>query len=302
MQKYWLRYIGYVVLLALFPAGSWATDDAGYTAKSNIPLRYSIQLGPDEKCPRMLVVIDESKGTGTGYDQVIADQNLNGVLSDDAPALPQGGAQRHVNFMTKTVAPFRDVDTQARYNVSFDAYRIGSVTTSTQVSVSAMLSVKQNGEDWSYMFIGGKATIDAQAPALQMMNLGTSVTLTVDAHQEMLVPTQPAAVALLLGKEENAQQQPVPGIAIQSVLKDTDGQVLRLVEKGFTPPVVAVPHLKVQGPGGFLLDKDMEYSREGMCNYLMRVTEKGEYTVEVSIDLGPYQPGGPLKVSQKVVY
>ena len=48
------------------------------------PLYFRAVFGNERKSS-MLGVIDESKGTGTGYDTAYVDENMNGDLTDEQP-------------------------------------------------------------------------------------------------------------------------------------------------------------------------------------------------------------------------
>ncbi len=57
-----------LLLASTFVSGALAVDIDGYTAKSSRAIRVLIQLGPGKDAGKMYVVLDESKGTGGGFD------------------------------------------------------------------------------------------------------------------------------------------------------------------------------------------------------------------------------------------
>ena len=256
-------------VLALFSAlapSVWAAEYAGYQAKSNNPLRCMASLGGGEKSPQMLMLLDESKGTGTGYDLLLADLNLNGKLGDEKPTSPTLQQARQSVYRVSVEAPFRDVSPKATYTFNLNLYS-QSTTTSTinlyaqglslpapSLSIIGYIDLKKDAEAWQYMFIC-HPTVDKQDAGLKRLRLGTPVTLETSAQKTNIPSTKSQVATLLWGG--SVVQQTVPGISVSAMLRDADGQVLRLARKGVQ---TVSPHLLVKSSSGKSVEeKDMEY-------------------------------------------
>jgi hypothetical protein len=75
---------------------------------SSKPLRFEVRLGPEQS--PFALVLDESKGTGKGYDLLYVDANGTGDLSDDAPVKATVG-----EAWNGTRAPFTGLRALVRY-------------------------------------------------------------------------------------------------------------------------------------------------------------------------------------------
>ena len=241
MKNHLLGRATCVALLTLLATGGWAADYAGYTAKSDKPLRYSVRLGPDEKSPTMLVVLDESKGTGKGYDTAVADLNLNGKLDDDKVTTTTS-QNKETRFRIEAVAPFRDVDSKAQYGLEMILNK-GAKGQPPDAFIVGKVEMKRGAESWYYLFLNRKTKPDPKDADLQLLSFGTPITLETNATQKSLAAE----------KDKPAG----PGIAASATMKDADGQVLRVAR---VDKREIKPHLTLKSSAGKTIeDKDMEY-------------------------------------------
>ena len=240
MKRKWLV----LALLTLCASGSgWAAEYAGYKAKSDKPLRYFVRLGPDEKAPRMLIVLDESKGTGKGYDVAMADLNLNGKLDDEKSIEGNTQQKERCEFRINAVAPFREVDPKAKYGVAIILYKSEGAAAMQAPFIYANLEIKSGADTWTYMFMNSIPKTDPKDAGLTLLSFGTPVTMTTNAAQQALP------------KEDNKPAG--QGLAISATMKDADGQILRVAQH---QQKEVQPHLLVKSPGGKTVEeKDMEY-------------------------------------------
>jgi hypothetical protein len=226
------------VCLALMVSGVSALEVGGYTVKSEKAFRYRVTLGAEKDAKAMDLVLDESKGTGKGYDVAIADTNLDGKLSDEKPLERNNQvttAAPYSYFMFEIAAPFGKVDPKAKY--AFSAYVFSNPEQKDappQPSLMCTLSFAQKDEKWSYMVLGLKGKVDEKTdPGLKWVRLGTPFKLDLKAEVKE-------------GKLE-----------VAGAFKDAEEQTLRLARRGETE---VVPHLKVTGPDGqAFVDKDLSY-------------------------------------------
>ncbi len=226
------------VCLALWVSGASALEVGGYTLKSENAFRYSVTLGAEKDAKPMLLILDESKGTGKGYDVAIADTNLDGKLSDEK-TIDQNNrvtSSASYSFFTfEITAPFGKVDPKAKY--AFSAYVFSNPNqkdATPQPSLMCTLSFAQKDEKWSYMLLGLKGKVDEKKdPGLKLVRLGTPFKLDLKAEVKE-------------GKLE-----------VAGAFKDAEEQTLRVARRGEKE---VVPHLKVTGPDGqAFVDKDLSY-------------------------------------------
>lgn len=231
------------VCLALMVSGASALEVGGYTVKSEKAFRYRVTLGVEKDAKAMDLVLDESKGTGKGYDVAIADTNLDGKLSDEKPiAREQAESQAtYSSFRFEVTAPFGQVDPKAKYAFSAYVFPDGVITTSygkdermTISDLMCSLSFAQKDEKWSYMILGLEGKADEKTdPGLKLARLGTPFKLGLTAEFKE-------------GKLE-----------VTGAIKDADEQTLRTARHGETE---VVPHLKLTAPDGRVFeDKDLSY-------------------------------------------
>jgi len=211
-----------------------AVEIARYHARSEHPKQILAKLGPGKDAREMLVILDESKGTGKGYDLAIADTNLNGKLSDEKIVKGKEYRGSYYEHEFKVVAPFGNVDRKAEYSLTVLAWVAKVNGVQGAVSVHGYLTL-HGGETWSYMFINGPEKKDPKNPDTVLYSLGTPVSLDVKATAK--------------GKD----------LAVSAAIKDEAGQTLRFARNSARSGDVA-PHLTVKGPSGeTVFDKDMEY-------------------------------------------
>jgi hypothetical protein len=231
------------VCLALWVSGchldstASALEVGGYAVKSEKAFRYRVTLGAEKDAQAMDLVLDESKGTGKGYDVAIADTNLDGKLSDEKPIEREQAVSQatYSSFRFEVTAPFGQVDPKAKY--AFSAYVFANPKQKDAPplpSLMCSLSFAQKDEKWSYMVLGLKGKVDEKAdPGLNLVRLGTPFKLDLKAEVKE-------------GKLE-----------VTGAIKDTEGQTLRTARHGETE---VVPHLKLTAPDGRVFeDKDLSY-------------------------------------------
>jgi len=225
------------VCLALMVSGASALEVGGYTVKSEKAFRYRVTLGAEKDAKAMDLVLDESKGTGKGYDVAVADTNLDGKLSDEKPIAREKVASQatYSYFRFEVTAPFGQVDPKAKY--AFSAYVFSNPKQKdlpSQPSLMCTLSFAQKDEKWSYMVLGLKGKADEKAdPGLNLVRLGTPFKLGLTAEFKE-------------GKLE-----------VTGAIKDAEEQTLRTARHGEKE---VVPHLKLTGPDGQAFeDKDLSY-------------------------------------------
>jgi len=140
-------------------ADSRAELPAEHPYRSEHPLYFRVAFGV-EGTDSMLGMIDESGGTGKGYDVAYVDENMNGDLTDDAAKkfsrIEQGSRAGQLDRRFEFTGPFKTGQT-AKYTLDIyglpywshqDIQRLGS-------SFIWFLDVNQ----WNYFFINGKMTL-----------------------------------------------------------------------------------------------------------------------------------------------
>lgn len=207
---------------------------AGYTPKSDDALRLAVELGKGATSKTLLLVLDESKGTGKGFDVAIADLNLDGKLSDEKPIENKnalGALSNRQIFEIAAKAPFGDVDPEAVYTLSPYLYKTGDKYALRYMA--ATIQVGKEDARWTYTVLGQTGKPDKEDPGLVRYGFGTPVTIEADTT--------------LNGGE----------IRVSSMIRDGNGQTLRTVQHGDRE---YMPHLKVTDPAGkVFVDKDLSY-------------------------------------------
>ena len=182
--------------------------EPGYGSKH--PLYFCVVFGKDGKNP-MLGVIDESGGTGTGYDVAYIDENMNGNLMDDSArkfARRKSGSRKgELEPRFEFEGPF-EAETTAKYTLYIYSlaprYR-GSIQ-ENNYSLHWFLDIKE----WNYFFINGKMKLfSSAAEALK----GTPVLLGGECKWE---------ISSLI-KNGNS--------VVSAGLKDRNGCTLRIVRR-----------------------------------------------------------------------
>lgn len=127
--------------------------------RSESPLYFRVVFGKEGN-NSMLGVVDESGGTGTGYDVAYVDENMNGDLTDDAAKkfsrYERGSRAGQLNPQFKFTGPFKG-EQKAQYTLY-----IYSLTRKTfnrlpgnDYSFHWFLDINQ----WNYFFINGKMAL-----------------------------------------------------------------------------------------------------------------------------------------------
>jgi len=86
---------------------------------SSKPLFFEVTLGPQQT--PFALVLDESKGTGKGYDLLYVDANGNGDLSDDPPVSGTRGGM-HASFFSQTSHRFSGVRALVRHGAQAEPW------------------------------------------------------------------------------------------------------------------------------------------------------------------------------------
>ena len=225
-----------LLCVALGSVTAWSADIAGYTPKSKYAKQMVVRLGPDEKAPEMLVVLDSSKSEEVGFDLAVADTNLNGKLSDDPPiqgalsGLRGAKGSERCDLQIPIVAPFGTVDHKAKYNIELITY---AAQNQDQIALAfGCVQFTKDGAEYAYLTIG-KGQPDAKNPDVTRLWFGSPMKLEVKGQSDGTT------------------------LSVSSTIKDTLGQVLRTASKSGKE---IVPHLKVTAPSGkVIVDQDMRY-------------------------------------------
>ncbi len=147
---------------------SYAVDLTRDTLKeprygSKRPLYFHVVFGKEGKNP-MLGVVDESGGTGAGYDVAYVDENMNGNLTDDAakefPRRESGSRVGELTPRFEFKGPFEG-EGNAKYalNIYSLTPRYGRSVQENEYYFLWYLDTKE----WSYFFINGKIKLFSSA-------------------------------------------------------------------------------------------------------------------------------------------
>ena len=122
---------------------------------SKNPLYFRVLFGKDAANP-MLGVVDESKGTGTGYDVAYIDENMNGDLADDAarkfPRYESGRRAGELNPVFEFKGPFDGQNEEYAIDISSLTPRYSEYVKVNDYYFHWYL----NTSEWNYFFINGK--------------------------------------------------------------------------------------------------------------------------------------------------
>jgi hypothetical protein len=129
------------------------------------PIYFRVVFGKD-RANSMLGVIDESRGSGTGYDVAYLDENLNGDLSDDAAKKFRraGKGSRTGEFEPRIEfeGPF-DGAKRARYALDF--YELGRPAAKAAGRDRMYFFWNMKVDGWDYFFINGTMRLYSSAAA-----------------------------------------------------------------------------------------------------------------------------------------
>ena len=128
---------------------------------SDRPLYFRVVFG-EGGTDSTLGVVDESAGTGTGYDVAYVDENRNGDLTDDAakkfPKYERGSRTGQTDPRFVFNGPFED-GAQAKYTVlAYSLFRKTSVTPGDH-NFHYMMDTR----GWNYFFINGRMKFTSTA-------------------------------------------------------------------------------------------------------------------------------------------
>jgi len=131
--------------------------------RSERPLYFRVVFGKEGKNP-MLGVVDESGGTGAGYDVAYVDENMNGDLTDDAarefPRRERGSRAGELEPRFEFKGPFeREVSAKYTLNIYSLAQKTRRSTQGNDYYFFWYLNIKE----WNYFFINGKMKLFSSA-------------------------------------------------------------------------------------------------------------------------------------------
>lgn len=131
--------------------------------RSENPLYFRVVFG-EEDGHSMLGVLDESGGTGAGYDAAYIDENMNGDLTDEAvkafPRYERGSRVGELDPRVEFTGPLKNGES-ARYTLY--------ITSLTRKNRSIVAGNGYNFHwfmdkyQWNYFFINGKMTLSSSA-------------------------------------------------------------------------------------------------------------------------------------------
>lgn len=196
------------VLQPSHPADSSLELPAQGPYRSQHPLYFRIVFG-EQGNKSTLGVIDESGGTGTGYDVAYVDENRNGDLTDDAAKkfarYERGSRAGQINPTFKFCGPLNG---KAAVTYSLNIYSLTQRNQADPGDKYFFWTLDTNG--WNYFFINGKITLfSSAADALK----GAPVRLGGPCKWEI--------------NSQNRGSTPM----ISAGLKDENGCTLRIVRK-----------------------------------------------------------------------
>lgn len=176
--------------------------------RSKNPLYFRVVFG-EEGDHSTLGVLDESGGTGTGYDVAYVDENRNIDLTDDPAKMfakyERGSRAGQINPTFNFIGPLQD-RAGVRYKLNIYSLRQGRRADSGDQHFFWNLDV----DDWNYFFINGRMKLSTSAADALT---GPPVRLAGPCKWEIRVRTR--------------NRKPM----ISAGLKDENGCTLRIVRK-----------------------------------------------------------------------
>jgi len=128
--------------------------ESQYCSKN--PLYFRLLFGKEAANP-MLGVVDESQGTGAGYDVAYIDENMNGDLTDDTAKkfsrLESGSRAGELEPKFEFEGPFEGQD-KAKYTINI--YSLASRNSSSVKDDEYYFFSDLTVGEWHYSFINGK--------------------------------------------------------------------------------------------------------------------------------------------------
>jgi len=196
--------------------------------RSERPLYFRVVFGKEGKNP-MLGVVDESGGTGAGYDVAYVDENMNGDLTDDAarefPRRERGSRAGELEPRFEFKGPFeRELSAKYTLNIYSLAQKTRRSTQGNDYYFFWYLNIKE----WNYFFINGKMKLfSSAADALK----GTPVHLGGECKWE------------ISSRIRNSKS------LVSAGLKDRNGCTLRVVRRAsetVSPTLILIQDGKVK--------------------------------------------------------
>jgi hypothetical protein len=198
------------VLQPSHPAESSLELPAQGRYRSQHPYYFRVVFG-EQGNKSMLGVLDESGGTGAGYDIAYIDENLNGDLTDEAAKKftknERGSRAGQFEPRFEFMGPFKGAE-NAKYTL--DIYSLANKNRGNMPENGYFFFWFLDISDWNYFFINGRMTLfSSAADALK----GTPVRLGGPCKWEINSQTRD-------GKQ-----------LVSAGLKDENGCTLRIVRK-----------------------------------------------------------------------
>jgi len=207
-------------------------QNLGYAPNNPNPKRIVMRLGRGEDTKDFALILDSSKKSGTDYDLLVADTDLDGSLADETAVKADGEPDRRRHQRVTVTAPFGDLD--AEYAFGLHTYVRGE-TGEFSVWPITYINLTANDGKWSYMFLGGASSDDA---GVQRFDVGGPLSLET--------------VVKLKDRET---------FDIAATIKSASDQTIRLINgPGGGAQTRVRPHLVVRAPSGKTIeDKDLDY-------------------------------------------
>jgi hypothetical protein len=223
MRKTLSAALSCIVGLAFLNSAAWPVEIAGHEFKSESPIQFKVRLGPNDKDPEMLIVLDQSTGGGS-YDAAICDDNLDGSLEDEEVV---AGEKKHGTpyFTFQAVAPFGRIDPKARYEISLHAHKPQNNRTS--VGLTTSVTVKTGEGDWMYSVLHGHPTGRPMPSNIYPLSVGKPIKVDIN--------TSPAGAS---------------HVNVRFSIEDRDGQFVRAYRMKNNEPAAVCPRLKVDSSTG----------------------------------------------------
>jgi hypothetical protein len=178
--------------------------------RSQHPYYFRVVFG-EQGNKSMLGVLDESGGTGTGYDVAYVDENMNGDLKDEVAKRfaknERGSLSGQYEPRFEFMGPFKDAES-AKYTL--DIYSFANMNRGNMPGNGYFFFWFLDISDWNYFFINGQITLfSSTADAVR----GTPVRLGGPCKWEINSQTRDGKPMISAG------------------LKDENGCTLRIVRK-----------------------------------------------------------------------
>ncbi len=159
MRKMITRIVAFVFLTSAMSSLLGAAKEPPY--RSQKPL-YAFMVLDEEYAKVLELVLDESEGTGKGYDTLYADFNLNGNLTDDE--VLKGTMRKSESILScrfpaiESGVPYNEkgkgVEKPWEITISYVQYGMGQgEQMDRRFSLAAKVRLKDESEVWEYSFL-----------------------------------------------------------------------------------------------------------------------------------------------------